>query len=74
MPYEASIDVVQILRSTLYLLERADYPQKGSSAIAAIVGHLRLTIAELEGDAKRPPEGEVRDDDGLRVGQEKLIG
>ena len=74
MPYEASIDVVQILRSTLYLLEHADYPQKGSSAIAAIVAHLRLTIAELEGGAKRPPEGEGRGDDALRARQEKQIG
>jgi hypothetical protein len=57
MSYEAHIDVVPVLRSTLYLLERSQYPEKESPTIEALVLHLRQAIADLE-TAKRPPASE----------------
>lgn len=58
MPYEPSIDVVQILRSTAYLLEHSDYPQRDSATIAALVLHLHQAIAGFEAQAKVLPQGE----------------
>lgn len=64
MPYETSIDAVQILRSTLYLLEHAEFPQKHCPVIEEVVLHLRQAIADLEA-ARLPPareSGEVDED------------
>lgn len=60
MPYESSIDIVQILRSTLYLLEHSLYAQKPSSTVEDLKLHISQAIADLEA-AKRP------------VGKESLI-
>ena len=57
MSYEASIDVVPILCSTLHLLEHGRYPEKESPTIEALVLHLRQAVADLE-SAKRPPASE----------------
>jgi len=48
MPYEPVIDAVQILRSTLYLMENTQFPQKNSKTILAVVEQLRTAIADLE--------------------------
>lgn len=48
MPYETVIDAVQILRSTLHLLEHTDFPEKNWPTIADLVKHLHATIADLE--------------------------
>lgn len=57
MPYEACIDAVQILRSTLSLLEQSQYPEKDSPSIQFVIEALRDTIAVLEA-GKFPPAKE----------------
>jgi hypothetical protein len=54
MPYDTSIEVVPILRSTLSLLEHSDYPEKDSIPILLVIDLLHDTIAALEA-AKHPP-------------------
>jgi hypothetical protein len=48
MPYETIIDAAQILRSTLYLLEHTDFPEKNSRTIQKVVQQLQAAIADLE--------------------------
>ena len=48
MPYEPVIDAVQILRSTLYLLEHTQFPQKNSQTIRTVVKQLQTAIGDLE--------------------------
>lgn len=55
LPYDTSIDVVPILRSTLSLLERSIYRERDSPPILLVIDLLRDTIAELE-IAKRLPD------------------
>jgi hypothetical protein len=54
MPYQPDLDIVQILRSTLYLLEHSHYPEKPSVTVEALRLHLTEAIAKLEA-AKIPP-------------------
>jgi hypothetical protein len=61
MSYETHIDVVPVLRSTLYLLEHSQYPEKESRTVEALVLHLRQAIEDLE-TCKRLPASEVAAD------------
>jgi len=47
MPYEPQVDVLQVLKATLSLLEYTDFPTKGSEAVASLKRCLREAIAEI---------------------------
>lgn len=48
MPYESVIDAAQILRSTLYLLEHTQFPEKNSRTIIDVTKQLRTALLDLE--------------------------
>ena len=57
MPYEIPLNVVEILKSTLYLLEHTIYPGKDSKTvndlkrcISGAIDSLRTEAAEATGD------------------------
>lgn len=66
MSYESNIDIVQILRSTLYLLEHAQYAERQSLTIQAIVPQIRQAIFDLEA-AKHPPAGTDDSDERAKL-------
>jgi len=48
MPYETIVDAAQILRSTLYILEHSEFPERRSKPIADVIKQLRTAVADLE--------------------------
>jgi hypothetical protein len=48
MTYEVSIDLVEILRTTLHLLDHTEYAGKTSNSVQGLRACLVETIAELE--------------------------
>ena len=48
MPYDITINLVEILRTTLYLLEHTEYTGKASKTVEDLRKCLLGTIAELE--------------------------
>ena len=61
MTYEISINLIEILRTTLYLLEHTQYDGKASSAVENLRQCLLGTIAELE---SARTEGELEEQTG----------
>jgi hypothetical protein len=54
MPYEIPLNVIEILKSTLYLLEHTIYPGKDGKTVAdlkkCITGAINSLTAEASGD------------------------
>ncbi len=48
MPYQISIDLSEILRTTLYLIENANYPGKASATVADLKECMIRAISEIE--------------------------
>ena len=60
MTYEVSINLVEILRTTLYLLEHTEYQGKTSNSVQDLRKCLLGTIADLESArAKDAPEDQI---------------
>ena len=53
MPYQVQVQLPEILRSTLYLLDNTTYPGKQSKAVADLRACLIHAIADLTQEAER---------------------
>jgi len=47
MPYQVSVSLPEILRTTLYLVDHAEYAGKGSQSVEDLRKCLKSAIAEL---------------------------
>ena len=50
MPYQISLNLAEILRTTLYLIEHTTYPGKASNTVKDLKDCMMRAISEIDAD------------------------